>query len=84
VEKNLRISLNQAIFTQRRKSALDLYLRRDAKIVLVCLEISHGEKEKNLKDFGRPHRGQILVTDTLVTVLPTLSGGRTHLCRSVH
>ena len=25
-------------------------------------------KGKNLKDFGRPHRGQILVTDTLVTV----------------
>ena len=68
MEKNLRISLNQAIFTQRRKPALDLYLRRDAKIVLVCLEISHGEKEKNPKDFERPHRGQILVTDTTVTV----------------
>ena len=29
-------------------------------------------------DFDRPHRGQILVTDTIVTVTTTPLGGRTH------
>ena len=51
------------------------------------LSIQHGEKGKNPKDFDRPHRGQILVTDSIVTVprwlytlLPCTFGS---LCKSV-